>query len=347
MNKAELNILAGQPEMLDKARLNDMKALVKDFSYFQGAHVLLLKNLNNIHHYEFDATLKKTALSIPNRVHLYQFLNNIPDDITPIYKKRSTESVKPEKEELTINNRELENYKEMDSTISHSEVEWHTESELQHNKPTIDLVEIINAESTIEPQIEKQTQELPSAEINLNTETLEFKQLTTEELQPITNDNEEHSFIEWLKISKGISLEQEETTAHVNSLDNTTDAVPEVLHKIETPVNYSNESVLPPETKPTNNSSNIVVVESLLDKFLRENPRMSRPKAEFYNPSNMAKQSVEEDDEIATETLAKIYLKQGHHKKAIRIYEKLCLLYPHRIAYFADLIQKIKQDNKD
>jgi tetratricopeptide (TPR) repeat protein len=74
---------------------------------------------------------------------------------------------------------------------------------------------------------------------------------------------------------------------------------------------------------------------------------MSRPKAEFYNPSNMAKQSVEEDDEIATETLAKIYLKQGHYKKAIRIYEKLCLLYPHRITYFADLIQKIKQDNKD
>jgi hypothetical protein len=347
MNKAELNILAGQPEMLDKARLNDMKALVKDFSYFQGAHILLLKNLHNIHHYEFDATLKKTALSIPNRVHLYHFLHNITEDTTPIYKKRTTESVNPEKEELKTIITELENKKETDFTISHSEVELLTESEFQQDKQIIEKSEIIYAQPTFEQKIDKNTNELHSDVVSLENQPLESKQSTTEELHPISNDNEEHSFIEWLKMSKGIALEKEETSAHLNSTENTTNNVTEVLAKMETPVNQLNESVLPPEPKPANNASNIVVVESLLDKFLRENPRMSRPKAEFYNPSNMAKQSVEEDDEIATETLAKIYLKQGHHKKAIRIYEKLCLLYPHRIAYFADLIQKIKQDNKD
>ena len=55
----------------------------------------------------------------------------------------------------------------------------------------------------------------------------------------------------------------------------------------------------------------------------------------------------EEDDDLVTETLATIYYKQGAFKKAIRTYEKLCLIYPHKMTYFADLIQKIKQEIKN
>ncbi|MES2781134.1 MAG: tetratricopeptide repeat protein [Bacteroidota bacterium] len=93
--------------------------------------------------------------------------------------------------------------------------------------------------------------------------------------------------------------------------------------------------------------SNVNDFESILDKFIRENPRISRGKAEFYNPVNMAKQSVEDNDELVTETLANVYYKQGHYKKAIRAYEKLCLIYPHKMTYFASLIQKIKTETKE
>ena len=97
-----------------------------------------------------------------------------------------------------------------------------------------------------------------------------------------------------------------------------------------------------PETR-----SNIAEFESILDKFIRENPRISRPKIEFYNPVNMARQSIQEDEELVTETLAQLYYRQKAYKKAIRAYEKLSLIYPHRIAYFADLIQKIKNEIND
>jgi hypothetical protein len=83
-------------------------------------------------------------------------------------------------------------------------------------------------------------------------------------------------------------------------------------------------------------------IDSILDKFIRENPTISRPKADFYSPVNMARQSVEEDDEIVSETLAKIYVKQGLYKKAIGIYEKLGLLNPDKLTYFAALINHIK-----
>ncbi len=86
-------------------------------------------------------------------------------------------------------------------------------------------------------------------------------------------------------------------------------------------------------------------VESILDKFLRENPVITRPKAEFYSPINMARQSAEESEEMVSETLAQIYVRQGLYKKAILTYEKLVLLYPDKKTYFATLIDQIRNSN--
>ncbi|MFV0376860.1 MAG: hypothetical protein ACK5JD_06100 [Mangrovibacterium sp.] len=47
--------------------------------------------------------------------------------------------------------------------------------------------------------------------------------------------------------------------------------------------------------------------------------------------------------EFVTETLAKIYIRQGMYKQAILAYEKLSLKYPEKNIYFAGQIDEVKQ----
>lgn len=80
----------------------------------------------------------------------------------------------------------------------------------------------------------------------------------------------------------------------------------------------------------------------LIDNFIEAAPRITPQKAAFYNPANMAKKSVTEDNELISETLAQIYEKQGNYPKAIRAYQRLSLKYPEKSIYFASLIEKLK-----
>ena len=83
--------------------------------------------------------------------------------------------------------------------------------------------------------------------------------------------------------------------------------------------------------------------KELIDKFILENPSISRPKAEFYNPISVAQNSIIDQENIVSETLAKIYEKQGYMEKAISIYEKLGLKYPKKSRYFAAQIERIQE----
>ncbi|MEI6060294.1 MAG: tetratricopeptide repeat protein [Bacteroidota bacterium] len=84
----------------------------------------------------------------------------------------------------------------------------------------------------------------------------------------------------------------------------------------------------------------------LVERFIREEPRISAPRREFYHPEDKARLSASLPEDMVTETLAHIYEQQGHYNMAIKIYEKLMLVIPEKSSYFAVLIQEIEKKRK-
>ncbi len=182
-------------------------------------------------------------------------------------------------------------------------------------------LEVSNTELLTEKEklVEFKDEEPARANFVLNTpiqpsvvaviETPEIKKAESEASIPLTENfdsSEAHSFTDWLK--------------HASN---------------------ANEPVV--EEKKLDENSSKKAAADLIDKFLSEEPRMSKPKTEFYNPVNMAKQSVAEDITFVSETLAKIFVLQGNYIKALKAYENLRLKYPEKRLYFAAQIKNLRK----
>ena len=96
------------------------------------------------------------------------------------------------------------------------------------------------------------------------------------------------------------------------------------------------------EDIPTDNDTNLFKGQSLIDKFIESNPKISPIGNEPETHQNVP--IIPETDiseSIFTESLAKIYIRQKQYDKAKRIFEKLNLKFPEKSSYFADQIKNI------
>lgn len=102
----------------------------------------------------------------------------------------------------------------------------------------------------------------------------------------------------------------------------------------------------PEEKKPTAKTTNTNRSETLIDSFidntsegivLQETPQFTPE----VSQDNNQEESNEED--YFTETLAKIYIKQGRYEKAMEIIRKLNLNYPKKNRYFADQMRFLQK----
>lgn len=385
MNKTEFIHLIQHPETLKNGQVAALKQVLGDFPYFTNAQVLLAKALHNEQHYEYDKFLKQTALTVPDREVLYHYIHQLDkpwvrnveiplaveiNTNTPTLVEENTSTETQEEQPVSLSTQNIEPLttelvenivEEIEQPLYQPQQEIISSIDDVNDAEVLQSVDEIEADLAIEALLnEKQiTVETtaPPAEIE-QTEPVDETDLKN----PVTENTEEHSFMEWLalkaKLPTAKPTEEEKPAVkvliekHEPIEEEKVAEIPEKTEVVATEnIAPQSNASLPEVTKEDIEKavakSNVNDFHGILDKFIKENPSISRPKAEFFNPMNMAKQSVEEDEELVTETLANLYYKQGNLKKAIRAYEKLCLKYPSKITYFANLIQKIKTELKD
>lgn len=89
--------------------------------------------------------------------------------------------------------------------------------------------------------------------------------------------------------------------------------------------------------------------QELLEKFLKiENPKNDSQNnnslCEDKNIESAIKQSASKEFKIVTETMAKVYAKQGDKTKAIKIYKQLMTDNPQKEMYYANQIEILKNN---
>lgn len=88
-------------------------------------------------------------------------------------------------------------------------------------------------------------------------------------------------------------------------------------------------------------------IEERLDELAEQlqNAKIPAPEPEEFEED--AEDEFERESEVASETLAKIFLAQANYKEAIRIYNKLKLQQPGKTEYFQSKIDEIKTQIDD
>ena len=181
-----------------------------------------------------------------------------------------------------------------------------------------DVVDKIGLEHALEESIIHSIEKFPI----INPEEQKKKRARTEaSVLPQENaDFGVHSFLGWLRIKAGTDFGK----------------VEEVHSEHVAPSEVEDGTIEIHDRLPS-----IVTKEELITQFIATEPRIVPSKAEFYSPVSQAKKSIHDDEDIVSETLAKIYLNQGNLLKARSSFKKLSLHHPEKSNYFAALIQEI------
>ena len=303
------------PNSLEKNSVKELQKLVNDFPYFQSAHLLLSLASKKWDASVYQKSLKKTAIVVTNRSHLFNLIQKVDISNIVIEDSDHQKLVVEEVLEPIDSTKELNILKATELLIENSDSEILETGIQQKTKP--------NAEDVLENEIAKQVVGaiVEKQMFNLSDTQLLFKQ-----------NKEPETFTDWLRlIQKSNKQLSAENILEVNTENNT-----DIKTRLEKGKIITQESALNKKLKNL----------ALIDKIIENSPGQIKIKDDqkFYSPEHNAKESLLENEHLVSETLAKIYALQGSVNKAVRAYEILSLKFPQKSAYFASLIQKLKNN---
>jgi hypothetical protein len=240
------------------------------------------------------------------------------EDFDSVLQKEYADSEVKDAEELKIP--VFLSYDEKETTVDPTEVDEQKDS--VENEPEIEITEepVFNIATKVETPIEviedtvdfqsqdEFTFELLPKEIFEETildepivEKLEVT-LSEEFCPPVQfNQNDTHSFSDWLKISSFKPIDRNTEPVKKASLEEKLD---------------------------------------LIEEFIVKNPKIEPIKEKTIEEST--KPQITENEEIMTETLARVYVLQHKYADAISAYQILSLKFPEKSSFFADQIKQIE-----
>jgi hypothetical protein len=322
-----------QPEKLDIHSISNLEKLVFEYPYFQIGRMLYLKNLQNENNIDYEKNVHITTAYAPNGKILYNLI------------KKKTNFKGSLEKPIQVLEEVISQRPKIDAAVGRIA-----------NKLAAEASREAITENGTTPKIE-QVAILPEIIIINDTKKDEFakkevKQGALDEFEVF----EKQMLMEAYRTSMTVDFLKEIAPPIKGKTETGKDLIKQDhFFSIDDSYSFGDWLKVIGEKKssfsrlPNNTSQEISAIKKtkneILNNYILEEAAKTttKPKAIFYSAEGMAKKSLQDDENFVSETLAKIYLKQGNLPKAKRVYEVLLVKYPEKVHIFAPLLEKIKE----
>jgi tetratricopeptide (TPR) repeat protein len=310
MTKEELTALLRNPDQTGQA-VDELNRLIEENPYFHTGHQLYLKGLQQTNEKKMALQLGKTALSVRDRGVLYNYLNR-PSS----FRREPSPQDKPSDVSVP--------YIPGNSYVS-PEADIHNIQHAQPEPPSPGMHPL-----TMGGGWHNREEEDIIVEEKIMSDN-QLMDVVRRRLEQITPQVEEDSQVPTVT---------ETNVATTGDAADPINIAPTKTNIAETsPQDVVSQDERPGDVVVTGEKKELTS-GNLIDSFLKTNPKIIPSDSKYEVDLS---ESLQENPDVATETLADIYAMQGHKDKAIEIYEHLILKYPEKHIYFAAQIDRLKE----
>ena len=347
MRKDYLHSVLMNPENISEEQLVELRETVARYPFFGAAQIALTQALKARGDVQFTDQLAQAGIYTSQRAVLYRRMKGVlPVSDSP---KITTEAPILEKSSLASRILDVEDNKE---TVTKLAVQETSE---------VKLAETISVEATseISEVALVQSTEIESAEEIAHVKLAELDPLEGQFLISAVNTVIELEVQpELWQIERETNtepdLEPDDETSYAALIYRRAQRLQQTSDDDEETEDLSDDSTLPAfQATPLSHGIRRIKTtdanrqqRDLIDKFIQGSPQIARGKSGDYPTGNLAKDSLEEDFSIVTETMAVLFAKQGKLDKARKAFRKLMEQHPEKSIYFAAQLKNLEHFKK-
>ena len=328
MENTQFNELLKSPHLLASMPIEDLETITKNYPWFSLAHSYLAKAYqeNNSHKTSGQIALASTLHS--NRTWLYGFLKE------PVLRKHSPIAI--------IESLPTENIPEIIVDVTPSPAASSTSlaelaaSMMEELEP--DVREVKRGE---EPEVrEVKRGEEKVRDLDFLDKSILATAVSSSIFLEVSEADEEHDSAKDAMQDSAKDVKQD--VAQDSSKDaSQDDALFTWLRSVSDDEGESERET--ERERETETTATVQPSVDLIEKFIATAPRITPGKVEQYTGVSFAKESLEENFDWVTETMAKLYAAQGKIDRARKAYKRLIELHPEKKIHFENQLKVLNQ----
>ena len=356
MENMQFNELLKSPHLLASMPIEELETITKNYPWFSLAHSYLAKAYQEKNSHKTSGQIALASTLHSNRTWLYGFLKEPilrKQELTEIVENLPIETVAevievPTAKEISPSNSLSQLAESMlDEAVSVEVREYKREEEIEVRDGKTGE-EKVRTEIREDERGEEEVRELDfldksilatavSSSIFLEVSEADEEQdaaqdSTIDVAQGPAEEGESNALFTWLRSVSASQESDEEIKEEIRE-----------VKKREEQASIEASEDKRREEKGRQSNEEIQPSIDLIEKFIAAEPRITPGKVEQYTGVSFAKDSLEENFDWVTETMAKLYAAQGKIDRARKAYKRLIQLHPEKKIHFENQLKALNQ----